>query len=336
MRALGRQSLVLKVSAGTIFNRNSQSALEANRQIVLDNLLDDDKRYILEVWLPKERRAVQLYTQFNTNFGYFSTQRIESLNRTMHKIVNHQTSLEQAAQEIVTWTRGFYRDYENDLHKSRTERSIAIDQNYFSSLSGSVTLKAIELVSEQWVRLAIELPECIGQSRKQYQLPCVHDLLPAYLEGRPLPRSLLHPRWWIAAHIPTRRGWQPGYELAFPTMTGTGRLTIQAQFQQSQDIREKLRVDLQRRFDQRIATEPAILLQEGQRLQQASTRSLQLPANVQRFQPKIPIRDQQLVMQANREQRQLAREATDTRALVLLHASLIAARQIKQTRPPSG
>lgn len=234
----------------------------------------------------------------------------------MLKIVNYQMSLEQAAQEIVTWSKDFYRDYENDLHKSRTERSTAIYQNYFSSLSGSVTLKAIGLVNEQWVRLADELPECICQSRKQYQLPCVHDLQPAYLEGRPPPRSLLNPRWWIAAHIPTRRGWQPEYELAIPAMTGTGRLTIQAQFHQLQDIRETLRVDLQRRFDQRIATELTTLLQEGQRLQQASTRSLQLPDNVQRLQPKIPIRDQQLVIQANREQRQLAPEVADTRVLV--------------------
>jgi hypothetical protein len=128
---------------------NSLPALEANRQILLDQLEDSDKAYILDIWLPKEGRSVQVHTKYNTNFGYFSTQRIESLNRTMHKIVHHQISLEQAALEIVTWSKNFYRDYEEDLHKSRTERSIAIDQNYFSSLSGSVTLKAIELVNEQ-------------------------------------------------------------------------------------------------------------------------------------------------------------------------------------------
>jgi len=37
----------------------------------------------------KEQRAVQYYTKLNTNFSYFSTQRIESLNRIMHKIINH-------------------------------------------------------------------------------------------------------------------------------------------------------------------------------------------------------------------------------------------------------
>jgi hypothetical protein len=56
-------------------------------------------------------------------------------------------------------------------------------------------------------------------------------------------------------------------------------------------------------------------------LREASSRTVQLPDNIKRFQPKLPIKDQQLIIQANREKRQQAREAQDIRVIALRQAT---------------
>ena len=38
-----------------------------------------------------------------------------------------------------------------------------------------------------------------------------HHLLQAYQTGQPLPRSLLHPRWWLDGPAITAVDWQPTY-----------------------------------------------------------------------------------------------------------------------------
>jgi hypothetical protein len=44
---------------------------------------------------------------------------------------------------------------------------------------------------------SIDLGLCQCEILTRYGLPCKNHLLEAYQTGQPLPRSLLHPRWWL-------------------------------------------------------------------------------------------------------------------------------------------
>jgi hypothetical protein len=45
----------------------------------------------------------------------------------------------------------------------------------------------------------------------RYSLPCRHHLAQACLTGQPIPKSLIHPRWWIHGPIITQSDWAPSY-----------------------------------------------------------------------------------------------------------------------------
>ena len=87
----------------------------------------------------------------------------------------------------------------------------------FRFLRGQITQYAIILLEEEWQRLehAVsmnkDLGECFCFILLRFGLACKHYLRRAYLSGQPIPKSLVHPRWWI--HGPTIRytNWQPTY-----------------------------------------------------------------------------------------------------------------------------
>jgi hypothetical protein len=45
----------------------------------------------------------------------------------------------------------------------------------------------------------------------RFGLPCIHHLRRAYLSGQAIPKSLLHPRWWIRGTITRYTNWEPRY-----------------------------------------------------------------------------------------------------------------------------
>ena len=45
----------------------------------------------------------------------------------------------------------------------------------------------------------------------RYNIPCKHYLLRGYYSGEPLPRSLLHPRWWLQGPSIRFTNWHPKY-----------------------------------------------------------------------------------------------------------------------------
>jgi len=101
--------------------------------------------------------------------------------------------------------------------KSKIQHRIGLDSYFFGLLTGKVTLLAIDLVKDEWKKLSsllettegIDLGICNCQLRFQYSLPCWHDLLPLYQAGQAIPRSMLHPRWWIDGPILTASKWTP-------------------------------------------------------------------------------------------------------------------------------
>ena len=83
----------------------------------------------------------------------------------------------------------------------------------FQHLLGIVTLFAIDKVKYKWnlakilscedSEMALETMTsgCICEIITRYGLPCQHRLLPMVAGDRPIPLSLLHPRWQISGPI---------------------------------------------------------------------------------------------------------------------------------------
>ena len=186
--------------------------LDANRKILEDSLLDPDKIYITDNWRRCEHRLIQCHTKQYTNLGSRATSRLESYNSSIHKITNHQLSLHEAADQLCTATNDFFRDFEEDIDKQRIQNApqTTIARYTFEQLTRVVSHQAIMLIASQWQRLLLgTLPTCTGHWRKEYLLPCAHDLQRAYDTGYPIPKSMVHPRWWLDGQIVADPNWEP-------------------------------------------------------------------------------------------------------------------------------
>ena len=91
-------------------------------------------------------------------------------------------------------------------------------QSYiFSSLRYKVTSYAIAKIEKEWadlsdiIKTGLHLGDCQCELLLQFGLPCKHYLLRAYQMGDPIPRSLLHPRWWLNGPLICRTNWKPEY-----------------------------------------------------------------------------------------------------------------------------
>ena len=186
--------------------------LDANRKILEDSLLGPDQAYITDNWGKRERRLIQCYTKQYTNLGSRATSRLESYNSAIHKITNHQLSLHEAADQLYTATNDFFRDFEEDVDEQRIQNApqTTIARYAFEQLTRVVSHQAITLIASQWRRLLLgNLPTCTGYWRKEYLLPCAHDLQRAYDTGYPIPKSMVHPRWWLDGQVEANSDWEP-------------------------------------------------------------------------------------------------------------------------------
>jgi parvulin-like peptidyl-prolyl isomerase len=87
--------------------------------------------------------------KFNTNLAAFSTQTSESFNPKIHKIVNHQMSLQVAAQAIVSFTKSFFSTFSNELKRQAVENVAGLNTKVFALLQGQITHEALRLVRTQ-------------------------------------------------------------------------------------------------------------------------------------------------------------------------------------------
>ena len=96
--------------------------------------------------------------------------------------------------------------------ESRTKIPRIFDaQVAFQYLLGRITLFAIDKVKYEWNAAKIlyngdsdsevATSSCSCEIITRYALPCQHRLLPMVAENRPIPLSLLHPRWQISGPI---------------------------------------------------------------------------------------------------------------------------------------
>jgi hypothetical protein len=78
---------------------------------------------------------------------------------------------------------------------------------------------ALTEIAFEWSELCELAPmrqptdECECSIFVQFGLPCRHYLYRYYRAGRRIPRSLCHPRWWIAKNtLVTSLQWTPSHE----------------------------------------------------------------------------------------------------------------------------
>jgi hypothetical protein len=137
----------------------------------------------------------------------------------MREITSGLLSLEESARRLSRTCLQRLQMLElNEVQPGiKALRILATDRSSF--LIGNVSKLALKLVQEEWVKLPdlvanideIVLGSCHCELLIRYGLPCKHHLLQAYRTGQPLPRSLLHPRWWLDGPAITAVDWQPTY-----------------------------------------------------------------------------------------------------------------------------
>jgi hypothetical protein len=179
-------------------------------------------KYIQQNWVPKEHRAIAAYTRAYLNLGATATQRGESCHPVLHQTSKALLPLEESIQRLIQKLNQVYRDLATDENSSHTKAAGAVDMKVFKWLVGSITTFAIDKLRNEWkatdTAIANEntLAPCDCEILHQYSLPCKHFLLKVAQCGSPIPRSLLHPRWWLNGPVIRRgpwgeRSWKPQY-----------------------------------------------------------------------------------------------------------------------------
>ena len=92
-----------------------------------------------------------------------------------------------------------------------------------------------------------DLPPCTGAFRKQHLLPCAHDPKQAYEANYPMPKSMVHPRYWIEGHTPITTTWQPTDLYQTPTTPLELPIDLQTLFYGVMNVRERLAGEAGRR-----------------------------------------------------------------------------------------
>jgi hypothetical protein len=123
----------------------------------------------------------------------------------------------------------------------------------------------LKLVKEEWEKLTnlmtevtdanmIDLGLCTCELLARYGLPCKHHLLQAYQTGQILPRSILHPRWWLDGPEIKIGKWSPSYAPQQELVLSPKR-----------NDRETLSPEAQSRLDTTFIQSTSTILQAAQR-----------------------------------------------------------------------
>jgi hypothetical protein len=117
---------------------------------------------------------------------------------------------------------------------------IVLDKHAFSHLKGSVSLDALQRIDMEWQLItqkvattngAIDLGPYECELLYRFGLPCKHHLLRAAQTGEPLPRTLLHPRWWLHGPPIQQLNWVPSYGQEQVVVVSPPRRTLMASTQ---------------------------------------------------------------------------------------------------------
>lgn len=194
----------------------TKEALERNRTALLNALQAPEQQYILDYYRPKEERFVACYTHYSKNLGQNATQRVESYHRVLKDVTHSKFSLQESAKALCGKLNDIYTQLATAEDQAAINRLTALDMNFFRLLVASVSIFAIKETQKEWLAMIAKLrageqleEDCHCVILSRYSLPCCHYLRPLYDAGTPIPRSFLHPRWWLKGPPIYERNWVP-------------------------------------------------------------------------------------------------------------------------------
>jgi hypothetical protein len=263
----------LKHKAWAYIDAHDEEDLEKKRSDLIKSILKPS--YVDETWRGKEDRIIEYLTRDKPNLGHRASQAGESYHKVLKGITHGQLSLEQAVSRLCRTIRSIIQA----MTVSETFVSFAREAQgpVFYHLRFAVTPQALRKVAIEWSVLCeimksnnTDLGVCNCKLLKQFLLPCRHYLKRAYETGEPLPRTLLHPRWWLNGPPITSLKWVPRYpdegvtrQLEPLAMTTNKRRIEQLRDTLNDD--ERIRFDRQHSRLMEKAEEEVIVLGERRR-----------------------------------------------------------------------
>jgi hypothetical protein len=274
--------------AWSYIKSNTFEALETNRERLIAALQPKDRIYIKETWQPKESRVVYAYTRLYPNLGCHSSQRGESYHVVMKQVTNGQLSLEESCRRLIRKILDILKELSMDEDRAQADTAILLDKHAFSYLTGTVSLDALKRIDAEWQQVTqlanqdIDLGLCECELLYRYGLPCKHHLLRAARSGEPLPRVLLHPRWWLHGPAIQQLDWQPSYGEEQVVVMSPPRRTLMASTHSLLEFRDTLQAEERSRLDARILHTHEALLAAAQEAREISELPLLPPDAVRK------------------------------------------------------
>ena len=135
--------------------------------------------------------------------------KLTTLNHSnIKKEVQGQFSLSVSTKKIYDTATDLMILLRTDEDRALKSHSVALDMSFFRYLVGTISLKAIRLIESEWLAMIVllqqnqEFGECsFYDTLNPQSFPCRHYLRRAYEEGITIPRSLIHPRWWVKGSV---------------------------------------------------------------------------------------------------------------------------------------
>jgi hypothetical protein len=197
--------------------------LEVNRGELVNLLKAEHRGYILLHWKPLEPRFIHHYVSYLPNLGSTSSQKVESYHPVIRAFINAQLSLEKSVTALVksieTWARTTGSEELASLRAYPRLCQGSADEAAFNYLKMKITIEAARKIEREWYEMTTilranpqaDLGPCRCIIHLAFGLPCRHLLQRVYDSGQSIPRSLVHPRWWLLNEQTHPIKWLPTY-----------------------------------------------------------------------------------------------------------------------------
>jgi len=130
--------------------------------------------------------------------------------------------MEEAARRLGETIKAKFRELNEEESYTGNKLPRTLDLHAFSWLADTVTFQAIQRLSTEWQTTKSGCQDGSLQAMSdictsceillRFGLPCKHYLRQICLNGSPIPRSLLHPRWWLQGEPVKIADWSPLYQ----------------------------------------------------------------------------------------------------------------------------
>jgi hypothetical protein len=129
--------------------------------------------------------------------------------------------MEEASRRLGKTVQSKLRQLAEEEAQNGGKLPRTLDQRAFTLLADTISFYAISKISPEWE--ATKDGMITGSLRPgtslcshcklivRFGLPCRHFLALPCQDGAPIPRSLVHPRWWINGEPIQIAGWTPSY-----------------------------------------------------------------------------------------------------------------------------